>query len=137
MKKDPLLKLRNIMNSKRPKFQRQESWRYVKVNENWRRPRGMDSKMRKRVKGWPQSPNIGYRGPKKTRGVHPSGYGEVLVHSPDSLDQIDPETHVIRISHTVGRKKRVEIIAMANERGIRVLNRREERGAEELIDDIQ
>ena len=70
---------RKPAKDKRPDFKRQESWRYKRVKENWRRPRGIDSKMRKKVKGWPRSAEVGYRSPKETRGLHPSGYEEVLV----------------------------------------------------------
>ena len=35
---------------KKPKFRRQESWRYKRVPDKWRRPHGIDSKMRKKVK---------------------------------------------------------------------------------------
>src|SRR5438034_580225 len=35
------------MKESKPEFGRQESWRYKRVKENWRRPRGVTSKMRK------------------------------------------------------------------------------------------
>jgi len=117
---------------KKPKFKRQESWRYKRVKENWRKPRGIDSKMRKKVKGWPQSPKVGYRSPKEIRALHPSGYVEVRVQSVDDVDRTDPKTQAIRIAHTVGAKKRVEISARAEERGIRVLNPRKVEELEEL-----
>ena len=117
---------------KKTKFKRQESWRYKRVKENWRRPRGIDSKMRKKVKGWPPSPKVGYRSPKEIRGLHPSGYVEVRVQSVDDVDKIDPKTQAIRIAHTVGAKKRVEISARAEERGIHVLNPRKVEELEEF-----
>jgi large subunit ribosomal protein L32e len=111
---------------KKPDFKRQESWRYIRVKEKWRRPRGIDSKMRKSIKGWPKSPKAGYRSPKKTRGLHPSGYFEVIVSSLNDLDKVDPETNIIRISGTVGRRKRMEILTLAREKGVRTLNPGEE-----------
>ena len=39
------------------------------------------------------------------------------------MNEIDAEKEAIRIAHGVGRKKREEIIAKADEMGIRVLNR--------------
>ena len=50
---------------KKPKFRRQESWRYKRVTDRWRKPHGIDSKMRKKIKGWPASPTTGYRSPKE------------------------------------------------------------------------
>jgi len=119
------LKLREMLKHKRPEFVRQESWRYKRIKENWRRPRGIDSKMRRKIKGWPKCPEAGYRGPKAARGLHPSGYEEVLVYNPDDLDKIDPKTQAARIAHTVGIKKRMEIIAKATSKGIRILNPKE------------
>ena len=117
-----LVELRKKVKSKKPEFRRQESWRYKRVKENWRRPRGIDSKMRRKVKGWPATVNIGYRGPKLARGLHPSALREVLVYNPDDLREINPETEAVRIAHTVGARKRAEILSRARELGIHVLN---------------
>ena len=117
-----LLRLRRRIASKRPRFRRQESWRYVRIKENWRRPRGIDSKMRLKKKGWPPSPSVGYRGPKAVRGLHPSGYEEVLVYNVGDLAAIDPETQAIRIAGAVGARKRAQILEEAERRGIKVLN---------------
>lgn len=125
------VKIRERVKNKKPDFRRQESWRYKRVKESWRRPRGIDSKMRKKVKGWPKSPRVGYRGPKEARGLHPSGYMEVLVHNVDDVDGVDPKTQAIRIAHTVGARKRVEISARAKEREIHILNPREEEALRE------
>jgi large subunit ribosomal protein L32e len=117
---------------KKPKFRRQESWRYRRVKNTWRKPHGIDSKMRKKVKGWPPSPTTGYRSPKKTRGLHPSGFVETNVHTMEDLSDIDPELQAIRLARTVGGRKRVEILAIAGERGIHVLNPRRFREPEEF-----
>lgn len=119
------LKKREYIKHKKPSFKRQESWRYKRLKENWRRPRGIDSKMRKKVKGWPPSPGVGYRRPKKTRGLHPSGYEEILAHTLDDVEKINPETQAMRIAHTVGARRRIEISAKAKELGIHILNPKE------------
>ena len=123
---------RERVKDKKPDFRRQESWRYKRVKESWRRPRGIDSKMRKKVKGWPRSVEVGYRAPKKTRGLHPSGYAEALVYNADDVEKVSPTTQVIRIAGTVGARKRVEISARAEERGIHILNPREMKELEEV-----
>lgn len=131
------LAVRRRVKSKKPDFKRQESWRYKRVDKSWRKPRGLDSKMRKKVKGWPKSVGVGYRGPKVARGLHPSGYVEVLVRAVDDVGKVDSETQAIRIAHTVGGRKRVEILARAGERGIHVLNpgRGEEVVEEEFVEE--
>ena len=116
---------------KKPKFRRQESWRYKRLKPNWRRPRGLDNKVRRKVKGWPSAPNSGYRGPKDSRGLHPSAHREIRVFNVDDLRNVDPERDAVRIAHAVGSRKRVEIIDKAKELGIHVLNPREFRELEE------
>ncbi len=123
--KERALALRRRLKSKKPRFRRQESWRYKRVSEVWRKPDGVDSKMRKKKKGWPRSVEVGYRGPKVARGLHPSGYVEALIRTVDDVEKVDPKTQAIRIAHAVGARKRIEITARAQEKGIRVLNPRE------------
>lgn len=127
------VKLRKAVKARNPKFRRHESWRYKRLKENWRKPRGLDNKMRLKVKGWPKSANVGYGGPKKARGLHPSGYEEVLVHTPDDVVGLNSKTQAIRIAHTVGTRKRIQIDSLARERGIRVLNPLVKKEVEEEI----
>jgi len=132
-KKEPSKQITSpaLKKRKQPRFRRQESWRYKRVKENWRKPRGMDNKMRKRVKGWPSSPNKGYRNQKDVRGVHPSGLREALVTNVNDLEEVNPEYEAVRIAHTVGDRKRTEIVNKAKDMGIRVLNPREIKEPEE------
>jgi large subunit ribosomal protein L32e len=130
-----LLALRERHKAKKPHFRRQESWRYKRVSQIWRKPDGVDSKMRKHKKGWHKSVEVGYRGPRVARGLHPSGYVEVLVRTVDDLGKVDPKTQAIRIAHTVGMKKRAEISARASEKGIHVLNPLPEIKPEEVAEE--
>jgi len=116
------LRLRKRMKQKKPNFVRPESWRYVRIKENWRRPRGLDHKVRLMYDGWPPGVSIGYRSPKATRGLHPSGYREVLVFNVEELKNVDPKTQAIRIAHTVGKRKRVKILAEAKRKRLTILN---------------
>ena len=113
---DELLTAREKVAKRRPKFVRQESWRYDRLAENWRKPKGKDNKMRKQKSGMPAIVKIGYR------GLHPSGYTDNIIHNTAELARLDPKKDAARISHTVGKKKRIEIINKAVELGIKVLN---------------
>lgn len=116
------LKARERAKKKKPAFVRSESWRYAKFSESWRRPRGLDNKMRRKIKGWPPTVSTGYKGPKAARGLHPSGYREVLVYNASEIAQVDPKTQAVRIAHTVGMRKRAQIIAEAKKRKVYILN---------------
>lgn len=108
---------------RKPEFLRQQWWLYKKIDKNWRRPRGRHSKLRRHYGYRPPLPKIGYSSPKKVRGLHPSGFKEIMIYNVNNLEGIDKKKEAIRIAHGVGKKKRQEIIAKADEMGIRVLNR--------------
>lgn len=117
-----LLELRKELRRTRPRFLRQESWRYGRVCDAWRRPKGTDSRMRLRRRGWPKLVKIGYGVPQKVRGLHPSGFRDVLVHTTEDLQHLNPEIDAIRLSSQLGAKKRRVIVNRANELGLKVLN---------------
>ena len=131
--KKRLLKVRARINKKRPHFKRFESWRFVRIKDQWRKPRGIDNKMRTELQGWPKSVKIGWGGPKAVRGLHSSGKEEVMVWNVKDLEKVDPETQVARIGGTVGGRKRETMIAKAEELKLRILNP----GLVELEDDFE
>ncbi len=118
------LEKRRSNKKKKPTFSRQEWYRYSKLKKGtWRRPRGIHSKARKNLKYRAPKVSIGYRSPKEVRGLHPSGFKEVLVHNVKDLEGLDPKTDAVRIAHGVGMRKRIDIEQKAEEKDIRVLNR--------------
>jgi large subunit ribosomal protein L32e len=117
------LEFRSAKNDARPAFKRQEWFRYQRLGEKWRKPRGIHSKMRRHLSYRPPVVSIGFRGPKMVRDYHPSGFQEVMVYNPGQVEAVDPKVQAIRIGGTVGGKKRMAIIEKADELSIRVLNR--------------
>lgn len=123
------LGLRRAKNARRPAFRRHEWWRYKKLGGKhaaWRVPRGIHSKVRRHFGYRPPLVSIGYRGPADVRGLHPSGFEEVLVHNVGDLAAVNKETQAARVGGTVGGRKAKLIQAEADKRGIRILNRRSE-----------
>ncbi len=110
------------MSKDKKKFKRQNSHKFGRVDESWRRPRGKHSPMRRKEGHAPKMPGKGYQSPEDVRGLHPSGLEDVLVHTPDELDELDPEEHAVRIGSTVGGRKRAVIAETADEMGLKLLN---------------
>lgn len=122
-----LLRVREKIRKSRPKFRRQESWRYKRLKRSgWRKPNGIDNSMRHHKRGIPTIVRVGFRGPKATRGLTRTGKVEVLIHNTNDLEKIDRETQVVRIASTVGTRKKVAITNKADELEIKIINRPEE-----------
>lgn len=108
-------------------FRRQEKYAEKRVkNKTWRKPRGINSKMRLREGGKSHSVRIGHGSPSKTRGFHPSGFKEILVNNEKQLATIikvkDART-AVRIGATVGGRKRAAMLKIADEAKLKILNR--------------
>lgn len=119
------LSFRAKQKKKQPAFKRQEWYRYKRLaRSSWRKPSGMQSKVRLNRKYRPPMARIGYRKISSVRGLHPSGFQEIMVHKSSDLDGLDPETQAVRIGAKVGNRKRLDIHDRANSLGLRILNQR-------------
>lgn len=117
-----LVERRKEFARRRPRFIRQESWRFGRLRPMWRKPKGVDNKVRRQDKGAVVLVRVGYRGPRESRGLHPSGHYEILVHRTADLQALVPGRDVARMGSTVGARKRALILTRAKELGIRVVN---------------
>ncbi|UCG95556.1 MAG: 50S ribosomal protein L32e [archaeon] len=93
----------------------------VRLGKKWRKPKSRTNKVRRKLKGRKPMPVVGYGSPKTERGLHPSGMPEVLVSNIKQIEKID-KSKCIRVSGSVGNRKKMEIIKMAEKRGIKVIN---------------
>jgi large subunit ribosomal protein L32e len=119
------LATRAAQMKKQPKFRRQEWYRYYRLSRTgWRKPKGMQSKQRLNMKYRTPMARVGYGKISAVRGLHPSGFEDVLVNQPSDLDGLDPERQAIRVGASVGNRKRAKIHDRADDLGLRVLNRR-------------
>ncbi|WMW21215.1 50S ribosomal protein L32e [Methanolobus mangrovi] len=117
-----LFKVRKIQKHKKPDFKRTDSHKYKRLDSNWRRPRGLQGKQRQHIKGKGALAQVGYGSPAAVKGLHPSGYSEVLVFTVGQLDSVNATEEAIRISAKVGGRKKAIIEAKAAELSIKILN---------------
>ncbi|XP_023216511.1 large ribosomal subunit protein eL32 [Centruroides vittatus] len=119
----PLEKLK-IVKKRLKKFRRHQSDRYVKLKPNWRKPRGIDNRVRRRFKGQCLMPNIGYGSANKTKHLLPNGFRKVLVHNVRELEMLmmQNKRFCAEIAHGVSSRKRKDIVERAQQLAVRVTN---------------
>ncbi len=111
------------MSKRKPEFKRVDYHRHKKLRRSgWRKPRGIQNKSRRYKKGKFLSPSIGYGNKSTEKGKHPSGYFEVLVSNEKELNEVDKETQAVRFSSKLGKRKKSQLYAKAQELGLKVLN---------------
>ncbi|EPR79529.1 60S ribosomal protein L32 [Spraguea lophii 42_110] len=122
-----LSKVIDIINKGKSKkqFKRFQSWRVKRVSESWRKPRGIDNRMRRKFGGAPDMPGIGYKKPNAIRFLLPNGYRKIMVACVKDLEALISlnSFYCAEIRHAVGSKKRIEILERAEELGILVINK--------------
>lgn len=126
---DEKKRLIRVRTEKGTKFTRYCYGTKKQLSASWRRPRGMHNKKRRQVKAKGPLPQPGYGSPIAVKYMHPSGFSEVRVFTPDEVSCLDPAVHAVRIAASVGGKKRAIIMEKAKEAGLKVLNIRVEKPA--------
>ncbi len=117
-----LLDIRKQMKSKKPDFIRQDIRKKARLKIKWRKPRGLDSKMRRKLRGWAKGVSQGYRSPGKVRGMHQSGLRPSVIRTAKDLDNLSPEENCLVVSSSFGKRKRVEVLKKAREKNFQVVN---------------
>ena len=90
-----------------------------KGKKKWRKPKGRHSKMRKRRKSYPIKVLMGYKNARKKAGRIDS-LKPILVHNSKELLNLGKEN--IAILARIGAKKKLELIRLAQEKNIKILN---------------
>jgi len=126
LKMDPeslrLLKVRKKQKLKKPHFVQTDQHKKKRLKDTWRKPKGLHNKKRQYILGKGEMARPGYGSPTAVKGLHPSGFIEVLLDRIQDVDNIDPNTQAIRIARTVGQRKRLEILKKAKSMGLKILN---------------
>merc|ERR1712156_379667 len=113
-----------IVKKRTKKFTRHQSDRYNKLSRNWRKPKGIDNRVRRRFKGMYVMPNIGFGSAKNTRHMLPTGFRKVFVHNVKELEvlMMQNKKFCAEIAHGVSAPKRKELVERAQQLAIRVTN---------------
>ena len=109
-----------MLKAKKPDFIRQDTHKRPALGVKWRRPKGIQAKMRKHLHGYRKQVSTGYSSPRAVRGLHRSGLKEALVHTVEDMKTLD-KTQGAVIGH-VGLKRKLELLRYALEKKLTVLN---------------
>lgn len=115
-----------MVKRKKPNFYRQGWHKFLRLGKKvkkvrkWRHPTGGDSKTRLKERGKPTRPTIGW-GAQKSEFGKVNGFVPIRVENLTQLENVKNGEGIIIAR--VGRKNRMAIIAKANERKIKILNR--------------
>ncbi|KAL2829219.1 hypothetical protein BDW59DRAFT_178564 [Aspergillus cavernicola] len=115
-----------IVKKRTKRFFRHQSDRFKCVPESWRKPKGIDNRVRRRFKSNIPMPSIGYGSNKKTKHMMPSGHKAFLVHNAKDVELLlmHNRTYAAEIASAVSSRKRVDIVAKAKALGVKVTNPR-------------
>lgn len=116
------LKLRKAMKARKPNFLRQDAHKVKRLPQKWRRPKGLHSKMRHKFKGYRALVSKGYKSPASVRGLSAKGLEMVTVANKAQLQTLNPKKQAVILASSVGMRKRLELVELANSMGIAVMN---------------
>ncbi|EFJ52421.1 component of cytosolic 80S ribosome and 60S large subunit [Volvox carteri f. nagariensis] len=119
----PLKKVK-IVKKRTKHFDRHQSDRKDSIKPSWRRPKGIDNRVRRRFKGALPMPNIGYGSNNKTKHMLPNGFLKYTVHNVKDLEllMMHNRRFCAEIAHSVAVLKRKAIVERAAQLNIRVIN---------------
>ncbi len=130
--KKKLLEIRKKSKDKKPDFKQQNFGTKVRVSDRWRKPRGLQSKMRHNFKGYNRTVTSGWRSPVEVRGLDNKGYDAIMVANVLQLDDL-PKGSAVIISGAVGNKKRLAIVEKAEKLQIVVTNIKTDKFKEQMV----
>ena len=120
------IEIRKNAKSRKPAYLRRDSHKKIKIGKKWRKPRGHHNKFARHCNGTLTKLEVGYKSPLVIRGANRNGLFEIQVSTVKDLEKItDKKSQVVVIKRTVGLKKKIEIINLANVKGIKISNIRD------------
>ncbi len=114
-----LLNIRNMLKKRKPVFLAQDWYKRKRIRRRWRRPRGLQSKMRLQKRGKPAVVSSGWRSPRAVRGLTRQGLQEVIIRTARDLDLLG-EGRIGVFHRQVSLRTRLMLITLAEERGLQL-----------------
>src|SRR3989344_3984232 len=111
-----LLEVRRKAKRKQTRFVVKESYKFGRIEERWRLPRGKHSGARQMHKGKPANPTPGYGSPRAVRGLHSSGLEKVVVHTSSELLSLNPQKPGANTGFNFGEKKTIGFFKVCQEK---------------------
>ena len=118
-----------IIKKKKTTFDRFESDRYHRLSRSWRRPRGIDCRVRRKYRGVLRTPKIGYGSNRKTRHLLPNYKLKFVVNKLKELECLlmNKDKYCAEIGKNIGAVLRIQMIKRAKELGIQITNEKSQK----------
>ena len=116
---------KTVVKKRSKKFARHQSDQFMRIRDSsWRKPKGIDGRVRRRFKGAIPMPSVGYGSDKQTRNIHPHGFKTVVVNNVAELEMLmmHNRTYAATVASAVSSRVRTQIVERAEQLAIRVTN---------------
>lgn len=119
-----LLAIKKMKKVQKPAFLRRnfKKNKRARVTGEWRAPRGLHNKLRRRRRGIGQWVMPGYRMPLAVRGMTREGLLPVVVENLEQMKTLDATKQIAIIKASAGKKSRIEMIKEAGKKKIQIQN---------------
>lgn len=116
------VELRNALKAKKPHFRNHNSHKIKRATNAYRRPKGLQNKMRLNHKSYSRQVAIGFRSPVEARGMTRDGLWPVVVSNVKELAELEAGKHGVVLASGLGMKKRSMIAQEAAKLKLTVIN---------------
>jgi len=98
---------------------------FISMRTGWRKPKGIDNRVRRKFGGTCLMPKVGYGSNKKTRHMMPNGLYKATVTCPGDLDMylMHNDKFAVEFAHNLSSKTRKAMVEKAEKYGLYITNK--------------
>jgi len=107
------------------RFLRHQSDRFIRIRDStWRKPRGLDSRVRRRFRGTIRQPRVGLRTPEPFRHLLSNKFFPFAVKNVKDVELLlmNNRKFAAVLDHSLGVRKRKQIVERAQQLNVKVVN---------------